>query len=109
MLVLVFLLLSGCAMPPRPSPPIVPAAAAAPVRVIAELKPVAGLPLRASISQAQDAVIAALPAGRATVVQRYTTLPLLSLEVDPALIDTIRQNPAVVRVSPDVERTPQNE
>jgi hypothetical protein len=115
MLILLLLLL-GCAMPSPPPPaPTTPAPAAAavpvaaPVRVIAELRPAAGLPRLAAITRVQDEVIASLPAGQARIVQRYTTLPLLALEVDPALVAALKQNPSVVSVSPDTHRSMQVE
>jgi hypothetical protein len=113
-LILNAVLMEGCAMPapPPPAPPApapAVAAAAAPIRVIAELRPAPGLKLRAAIARAQDEVIASLPPGQAHVVQRYATLPLLGLELDPGLIERLRQNPAVVRVSPDEQRTMQSD
>jgi hypothetical protein len=101
------LLLSGCAMMPTPSNPAT--AASAHSRVIVEVSPAPGLPRAAGIAQAQDAVIASLPPGRAQVVRRYATLPLLALEIDPALIDGLRRNATVVKVSPDETRPPPDE
>jgi hypothetical protein len=101
------LLLSGCAMMPSPSNQAT--AAPAPSRVIVEVSPTPGLARAAGIAQAQNAVIASLPPGRARVVRRYATLPLLALEIDPALVEGLRRNAAVVEVSPDETRPPPDE
>jgi hypothetical protein len=71
--------------------------------------PVAGLPMAQGIAAAQDSVIASLPPDRTVVTRRYAALPLLALQIDPALIDMLRRNAAVVKVSPDEERTLQGE
>ena len=78
-------------------------AASIPARVIVEVRPAPGLPPAAGIAQAQDTVIASLPAG-ASVVRRYAALPLLALEIDPAQIDGLRRNPAVAKISADETR-----
>ncbi len=88
--------------PPQPPPqPIVGTPAPVRVQVIVELKLAPGLPHTAAIARAQDEVLATLPPGGASVTQRYATLPMLALELDPALVDTLKRNPRVIRVSPD--------
>jgi hypothetical protein len=91
------LLLGGCAMDTGPRP-----AAAAPVRVLVEIAVAPGAP----VADAQAAVIAALPATGARVVRRYSTLPLLALEVDPAVLPSLLTIPQVTSVRPDRERSP---
>jgi hypothetical protein len=99
-------LLTGCAMTQTPTGAT---SASAATRVVVEVVPVAGLPPAQGIAQAQDIVIASLPPDRALVTRRYTALPLLALQIDPALIDTLRHNAAVAKVSPDEDRTLKDE
>jgi hypothetical protein len=93
------LLVGGCAMTGDTQP-----AGAAPVPVIVELAvPPAASP-QTAISDAQSAVIAALPAQGVRVVRRYGVLPLLALEVDPSVLPTLLRLPQVKAVRPDRDR-----
>lgn len=92
------LLLAGCA-----SDGGTHQAEAASVRVLVELAIPAGAPPQTAISEAQTAVIAALPPGT-RVVRRYDTLPMLALEVSPAALPGLLQIPQVKAVQPDRER-----
>jgi hypothetical protein len=94
------LLLGGCATPGGPPP----SAGAAPVRVLVELAVAPAASPGTAISDAQAAVIAALPAHGAKVLRRYGALPLLALEVDPAVLPTLLRLPQVKAVRPDRDR-----
>jgi len=93
------LLLGGCAMAGGTQP-----AGAAPVRVLVELSVSSAAPPQTAIGDAQAAVIAALPAQGARVLRRYAALPLLALEVDPAVLPLLLRLPQVKAVRPDRDR-----
>jgi hypothetical protein len=61
-----------------------------------------------SIAAAQERVLGALPSGHATLARRYTSVPLLALEVDADGLRALeRLGDAVVRVRLDALRRPQ--
>lgn len=93
------LAVGGCAMSGGTS-----SASATPVPVIVELAVSPTAPPQTAISDAQTAVIAALPAQGVRVVRRYGALPLLALEVEPSLLPTLLRIPQVKSVRPDRDR-----
>ena len=84
---------------------------AGPVRVLVELRaePSADPRRRAeAIEQAQAKVLAALPASHATLKRRYTSLPLLALEIDRAGLSALEaMTDVVVAVKTDRVSRPQ--
>jgi hypothetical protein len=98
------LLLGGCAMDTGTK-----TAAAAPVRVLVEIAVPANAPSATAIGDAQAAVIAALPSTGVRVVRRYESLPVLALEMDPALVPSLLAIPSVMAVKPDRIREPMAE
>jgi hypothetical protein len=99
------LLLGGCAMNAGPKPA---GAAVAPVRVLVQIAVAPDPASPTAIADAQSAVIAALPTSGVRVVRRYQSLPLLALEVDPALVPSLERIPHVTSVQPDQERSIQD-
>ena len=61
-----------------------------------------------AISRAQDTVLARLPHGHASVVRRYTSIPMLALEIDEIALRALETMPDVVAaVKLDRPRKPQ--
>jgi len=49
-----------------------------------------------AIGRAQDAVLSRLPHGHASVVRRYTSIPMLALEIDEIALRALETMPDVV-------------
>ena len=65
----------------------------------------AGWPL---ISRAQDAVVSRLTRGHASVLRRYTSVPMLALEIDATTLGALEtMTDLVAGVKPDLTRRPQ--
>jgi hypothetical protein len=60
-----------------------------------------------AIGRAQDAVLARLPRAHASVVRRYTSVPMLALEVDPTALGLLEAMNDVAGVQLDRTVTPQ--
>ena len=62
----------------------------------------------AAIAAVQDQVLAALPQGHAILARRFTSVPLLALEIDAEALRTLeRLGDAIVRVRADAVKRPQ--
>jgi hypothetical protein len=71
-------------------------------RVLVELRLAGDAPQRnEAIVRAQDAVLAHLPSTHAQVVRRYTSVPLLALEIDATALNALRTLPEVLAVKAD--------
>ena len=61
-----------------------------------------------AIAQAQEAVMSRLPPSHATLVRRYSSIPLLALEIDATALRALETMPDVVAaVKPDRPAKPQ--
>lgn len=61
-----------------------------------------------AISRAQDAVLSRLTRGHASVLRRYTSVPMLALEIDAAALGALEtMTDLVAGVKPDLTRRPQ--
>ena len=61
-----------------------------------------------AISRAQDAVLSRLPRGHVSVLRRYTSVPLLALEIDATALGALETMTDIVAgVKPDLTRRPQ--
>jgi hypothetical protein len=61
-----------------------------------------------AIAAVQDQVLAVLPQGHAVLARRYTSVPLLALEIDAEALRTLeRLGDAIVRVRADALKRPQ--
>jgi hypothetical protein len=76
-------------------------AQAAGVRIIVEVVPRTDAAPDIAIGEAQSQVLAALPGGSVVILARYRYMPFLALEVDPEMIEAIRDLPGVASVRPD--------
>jgi len=102
---------SGAQAPPAVDPAVRASVQSGRARVIVELRvPAAGEPAArdAAIAQAQDAVLARLPGSHASVARRFTSIPMLALEVDaPGLAALEAMAETVVSVKADAVVRPQ--
>jgi len=61
-----------------------------------------------AIGRAQDAVLSRLTRGHASVLRRYTFVPMLALEIDATALGTLETMTDIVAgVKPDLTRRPQ--
>ena len=60
-----------------------------------------------AIGRAQDAVLLRLPHGLASVVRRYTSIPMLALEIDASALRALEIMPDVAAVKLDRSLKPQ--
>ena len=61
-----------------------------------------------AISRAQDAVVSRLTRGHASVLRRYTSVPMLALEIDATALGALETMTDIVAgVKPDLTRRPQ--
>jgi hypothetical protein len=61
-----------------------------------------------AISRAQVAVVSRLTRGHASVLRRYTAVPMLALEIDATALDALEtMTDLVAGVKPDLTRRPQ--
>jgi hypothetical protein len=61
-----------------------------------------------AISRAQDAVLSRLTWGHASVLRRYTSVPMLALEIDATALGALETMTDIVAgVKPDLTRRPQ--
>jgi hypothetical protein len=61
-----------------------------------------------AISRAQDAVLSRLTSGHASVLRRYTSVPMLALEIDATALGALETMTDIVAgVKPDLTRRPQ--
>jgi hypothetical protein len=61
-----------------------------------------------AISRAQDAVLSRLTRGHASVLRRYTSVPMLALEIDATALGALEtMTDLVAGVKPDLTRRPQ--
>jgi len=97
--------------PPSVDPAVRASVQSGRTRVIVELRvSMGGEPAArdAAIAQAQDAVLARLPGSHASVARRFTSIPMLALEVDGAGLAALEaMADAVVSVQPDGVVRPQ--
>ena len=100
---------------PEPRPVIAPEVRqlvhAASARVIVELRldaPLDPNQRAEAIARAQDTLLARLPSAHASVARRYTSVPLLALEIDVTALAALEgMTDIVVSVKPDRRSKPQ--